>query len=29
MLIDDSNSLLPAYDTTDLHARALVEAALA
>jgi aspartate racemase len=29
MLIDDSNSPLPAYDTTDLHARALVEAALA
>lgn len=29
MLIDDSNSPLPVYDTTDLHARALVDAALA
>ena len=29
MLIDDSVSPLPAYDTTDLHARALVESALA
>ena len=29
MLIDDSNSPLPAYDTTDLHAKALVAAALA
>lgn len=29
MLIDDSVSPLPTYDTTDLHARALVEAALA
>jgi len=29
MLIDDSNSPLPVYDTTDLHARALVSAALA
>ena len=29
MLIDDSVSPLPVYDTTDLHARALVEAALA
>jgi aspartate racemase len=28
MLIDDSVSPLPAYDTTDLHARALVSAAL-
>jgi aspartate racemase len=28
MLIDDSVSPLPTYDTTDLHARALVEAAL-
>jgi aspartate racemase len=28
MLIDDSNSPLPTYDTTDLHARALVAAAL-
>jgi aspartate racemase len=29
MLIDDSTSPLPVYDTTDLHARALVAAALA
>jgi aspartate racemase len=29
MLIDDSVSPLPTYDTTDLHARALVTAALA
>ncbi len=29
MLIDDSVSPLPTYDTTDLHARALVRAALA
>ncbi|ODT67762.1 MAG: aspartate/glutamate racemase [Pelagibacterium sp. SCN 63-23] len=29
MLIDDSVSPLPCYDTTDLHARALVSAALA
>jgi aspartate racemase len=29
MLIDDSSSPLPVYDTTDLHARALVAAALA
>jgi aspartate racemase len=29
MLIDDSVSPLPTYDTTDLHARALVAAALA
>ena len=29
MLIDDSNSPLPVYDTTDLHAKALVTAALA
>jgi len=29
MLIDESNSPLPVFDTTDLHARALVEAALA
>jgi aspartate racemase len=29
MLIDDSTSSLPTYDTTDLHARALVSAALA
>ena len=28
MLIDDSVSPLPVYDTTDLHARALVSAAL-
>ncbi|MVS99310.1 aspartate/glutamate racemase family protein [Devosia marina] len=28
MLIDDANSTLPTYDTTDLHARALVDAAL-
>ncbi|WP_375599044.1 aspartate/glutamate racemase family protein [Devosia sp. Naph2] len=28
MLIDDSSSALPTYDTTDLHARALVSAAL-
>ncbi|HEV7344058.1 MAG TPA: aspartate/glutamate racemase family protein [Devosia sp.] len=28
MLIDDSVSPLPVYDTTDLHARALVRAAL-
>ncbi|MCP8882759.1 aspartate/glutamate racemase family protein [Devosia sp. XJ19-1] len=28
MLIDDSTSSLPTYDTTDLHARALVSAAL-
>jgi len=28
MIIDDSNSLLPVFDTTDLHARALVSAAL-
>ena len=28
MLIDDSSSSLPTYDTTDLHARALVSAAL-
>ena len=29
MLIDDSNSPLPVYDTTELHAKALVAAALA
>jgi len=29
MLIDDSVSPLPVYDTTDLHAKALVDAALA
>ena len=29
MLIDDGNSPLPVYDTTDLHAKALVAAALA
>ncbi len=29
MLVDDSVSPLPTYDTTDLHARALVTAALA
>ena len=29
MLIDDDVSPLPVYDTTDLHARALVDAALA
>ena len=29
MLIDDSVSPLPVYDTTDLHAKALIEAALA
>lgn len=29
MLIDDSNSPIPVYDTTDLHAKALVSAALA
>ena len=29
MLIDDSTSPLPCYDTTDLHAKALVSAALA
>jgi aspartate racemase len=29
MLIDDSVSPLPTYDTTDFHARALVDAALA
>ena len=29
MLIDDSVSPLPVYDTTELHAKALVEAALA
>ena len=29
MLIDDSVSPLPVYDTTDLHAKALVKAALA
>jgi aspartate racemase len=28
MLIDDANSPLPVYDTTDLHAKALVAAAL-
>ena len=28
MLIDDATSPLPTYDTTDLHARALVDAAL-
>ena len=28
MLIDDSVSPLPVYDTTDLHAKALVSAAL-
>jgi aspartate racemase len=28
MLIDDSTSSLPTYDTTELHARALVDAAL-
>ena len=28
MLIDDATSTLPTYDTTDLHARALVSAAL-
>lgn len=28
MLVDDSVSPLPCFDTTDLHARALVEAAL-
>ncbi|KFL25806.1 racemase [Devosia sp. 17-2-E-8] len=29
MLIDDGNSPLPVFDTTDLHAKALVAAALA
>ena len=29
MLIDDDSSPIPTYDTTDLHARALVAAALA
>ena len=29
MLIDDSVSPLPTYDTTELHAKALVAAALA
>jgi aspartate racemase len=29
MLIDDSVSPLPTYDTTELHARALIDAALA
>ena len=29
MLIDDSISPIPTYDTTDLHAKALVQAALA
>ena len=29
MLIDDSVSPIPTYDTTDLHAKALVAAALA
>jgi aspartate racemase len=29
MLIDDTSSSLPTYDTTELHARALVDAALA
>jgi aspartate racemase len=29
LLIDDSSSPLPTYDTTDLHAKALVAAALA
>lgn len=29
MLIDDSSSPIPVYDTTDLHAKALVSAALA
>lgn len=29
MLIDDAMSPLPVYDTTDLHAKALVDAALA
>ncbi|MDB5529438.1 MAG: aspartate/glutamate racemase family protein [Devosia sp.] len=29
MLIDDSTSPLPVYDTTDLHAKALITAALA
>jgi aspartate racemase len=29
MLIDDSSSPLPVFDTTELHAKALVEAALA
>ncbi|AKR57358.1 hypothetical protein XM25_16540 [Devosia sp. H5989] len=29
MLIDDSNSPLPVFDTTELHAKALVAAALA
>jgi aspartate racemase len=28
MLIDDSSSPLPTYDTTELHAKALVKAAL-
>ena len=28
MLIDDANSSLPAYDTTELHCKALVDAAL-
>jgi aspartate racemase len=28
MLIDDAVSPLPTYDTTELHARALVDAAL-
>ncbi len=28
MLIDDSTSPLPTYDTTELHAKALVQAAL-
>ena len=29
MLIDDSVSPVPTYDTTELHAKALVQAALA
>jgi aspartate racemase len=29
LLVDDSVSSIPTYDTTDLHARALVAAALA
>src|SRR5690606_8919525 len=29
MLIDDSVSPIPTYDTTDIHARALLNAALA
>jgi len=29
LLIDDSTSSLPVYDTTELHAKALVTAALA